>query len=572
MRRKCQYGSVSIYLILGLTLLFIPTFLVSMIGISSSIEEIRRQREEITAKQVFSQKSQIESEMRRVMDQQSRFIINEDISRSFTEKYETMDKESRSRAVSRLAKSLYMVKNSNNMIASARLYIPSLHMEIGSEGYYRTDLDEEEETIYDLAFRSKKFVFTYKGTLYSVASFLPSVTRSSSSCVLVEWSTDMLPVLWAVREQGVEFILFGDGFYSVSDMNSERGTAMWENLKHIQADELHPVIQERSYQGEKYIVSLVYSDLLGCTIASYQPLSVITGPILKYQLFLWGIGFCVLCAAVGIAVFCHRIIKKPLDKLLTAFVKVQEGDLGVQIQYKGNYEFSILIRCFNTMVRRLNRLIDENYAKEIRLKNTELRQLQVQISPHFLYNSFSVIAHSIHSGDTDSALQMTKALSEYFHYVTQNRRDMEPLSMELEFAESYLEIQSIRFGDRVDVQIEPPDEETMQIMVPRMIIQPLVENAYKHAFKELESGGKLWISCCREKAVLIISVADNGPGATEDKLEELRASFLKEEPEGHNGLFNVYQRLWLKYGRRDALQLENTEEGFLVRILIPLEG
>ena len=173
MRRKCQYGSVSIYLILGLTLLFIPTFLVSMIGISSSIEEIRRQREEITAKQVFSQKSQIESEMRRVMDQQSRFIINEDISRSFTEKYETMDKESRSRAVSRLAKSLYMVKNSNNMIASARLYIPSLHMEIGSEGYYRTDLDEEEETIYDLAFRSKKFVFTYKGTLYSVASFLP---------------------------------------------------------------------------------------------------------------------------------------------------------------------------------------------------------------------------------------------------------------------------------------------------------------------------------------------------------------------------------------------------------------
>ena len=571
-RRKYRYGSVSIYLILGLTLLFIPTFLVSMIGISSSMGEIRRQREENIANQVYSQKSQIESEIRKVMDQQLRFLINEDITRSFTERYDSMDKETRGREVSRLAKSLYMVKNSNTMIVNAWLYIPSLHMEIGSEGYYRTNLSEEEEAVYDIAFQSKKSVFTYDGAIYSTAAFLPSVIRSSSSCVLVEWSTDMLPVLWAVREPGVEFILLGEDFYSTSDMDSERGTAMWEELKNTDAGERQPVIQECSYQGENYIVALVFSDLLDCTIASYQPLSIITGPIHKYQIFLWVIDFCVLCAAVGIAVFCHRMIKKPLDKLLTAFVKVQEGDLGVQIQYKGNHEFSVLIRYFNTMVRRLNRLIEENYAKEIRLKNTELRQLQVQISPHFLYNSFSVIAHSIHSGDTDSALQMTKALSEYFHYVTQNRRDMEPLSMELEFAESYLEIQSIRFGDRVDVQIEPPDEETMQIMVPRMIIQPLVENAYKHAFKELESGGKLRISCCREKGFLIISVADNGPGATEDKLEELRASFLKEEPEGHNGLFNVYQRLWLKYGRRDALQLENTEEGFLVRILIPLEG
>ena len=570
-RRKYRYGSVSAYLILGLTLLFIPIFLVSMIGISSSVQEIRKQREQITAKQVYSQKSQMETELRKVMDQQSRFIINEDIARSFTEKYDSMDKQERGRAVSRLAKSLYMVKNSSLLISSARLYIPSLHMEIGAEGYYRTNLSEEEEAVYDTAFQSKRFVFKYEGTLYSTVSFLPSVTRSSASCVLVEWNTEMFPVLWAVREQGAEFLLFDEEFYSVSDMDSERGAAMWNKLKDVKADQTRPVTMECRYEGEDYIVSLVYSDLMGCTIASYQPLSVITGPISKYQIYLWGIGFCVLCAAIGIAVFCHRMIKTPLDKLLTAFVRVQEGDLGVQIHYKGNHEFSVLIRCFNTMVRRLNRLIDENYAKELRLKSTELRQLQVQISPHFLYNSFSVIAHSIHSGDTDSALLMTKALSEYFHYVTQNNRDMEPLFKELEFAKAYLEIQSIRFGDRVDVKIEEPDESIKQIMVPRMIIQPLVENAYKHAFGELEYGGKLRISCEKEEKALIISVEDNGPGIPQEKLEKIRESFLKENPDGHNGLFNVYQRLWLKYGRRDELSLENTGEGLLIRILIPLE-
>lgn len=570
--RRNRYGSVSAYLILGLTLLFVPTFLVSMIGLSSSIEEICKQREEITIRQVESQKGQIESEIRKTLDLQYRFVINEDIPKMFTEQYDNMNKEVRSQIVSKLSKSLYMVKNSHILISSARLYIPSLQAEIGYEGYFRTNLTKEEVEIYGLALQSKRSIFKYNGTIYTTVAFQLSSACSSQLCMLVEWNTDMFPVLWAVREQGVEFLLFGEGFYSVSDMNSERGEAMWKSLQHTETGSRRPVIQERSYQGEDYIVSLVYSELLDCTIASYQPLSVITGPILKYRIFLWGIGFCVLCAAVGIAVFCRRMIKKPLDKLLTAFVKVQEGDLDIQIRYKGNHEFSFLIRCFNTMVRRLKRLIDENYAKEIRLKNTELRQLQVQISPHFLYNSFSVIAHSIRSGDTDSALQMTKALSEYFHYVTQNRRDMEPLSMEMEFAKSYLEIQSIRFGDRVDVQIKSPDEGAMQIMVPRMVIQPLVENAYKHAFREMEAGGRLQISCAREQEALVISVVDNGPGVPEERLQEIRASFLREEPQDHTGLFNVYQRLWLKYGRRDALQLQNTKDGFLVRIFIPLEG
>ena len=144
--------------------------------------------------------------------------------------------------------------------------------------------------------------------------------------------------------------------------------------------------------------------------------------------------------------------------------------------------------------------------------------------------------------------------------------------MEMEFAKSYLEIQSIRFGDRVDVQIKSPDEGAMQIMVPRMVIQPLVENAYKHAFREMEAGGRLQISCAREQEALVISVVDNGPGVPEERLQEIRASFLREEPQDHTDLFNVYQRLWLKYGRRDALQLQNTKDGFLVRIFIPLEG
>ena len=90
-------------------------------------------------------------------------------------------------------------------------------------------------------------------------------------------------------------------------------------------------------------------------------------------------------------------------------------------------------------------------------------------------------------------------------------------------------------------------------------------------FGELEYGGKLRISCEKEEKELIISVEDNGPGIPQEKLEKIRESFLKENPDGHNGLFNVYQRLWLKYGRRDELSLENTGEGLLIRILIPLE-
>lgn len=572
MRKNKRHGSVYVYLVLVFFLLLVPITLMSIFVLTSSAQVIRRQQEEAVAAQLFTQKVQLEADIKKMQSRQSLFIINEDIAWSFTEKYYAMDKTTRVRAISRLAKSLYMVKDSNALVADVHLYIPSLQIEIGDDGFYEANPERIDTELYEQAFQSKKSVFFHNGRLYSAAAFLTSPTRTSSCCVVVEWNVDLFPFYWVLKVKGAEFVFFNEEYSAFSDMDTQRRKALLDSLSDTSADAKAPVTQEFEYDGKEYIVSLIYSELLDGTMVSYQPLSVVTGTIQQYVYFAVIIGLAGLCAALVAMLACRRIVKRPLDKLLAAFVQVQEGNLDVQIRYNGNNEFSTLIECFNTMVERLHTLIEENYSKEIRLKNTMLRQLQVQISPHFLYNSFSIIAHSIRIGDTQSALLMTRSLSEYFHYVTQNNQDTELLSNELRFAQTYMNIQSIRFGDRIEVTIEEPEEQLLQLEVPRMIIQPLVENAYKHAFRELESDGKLILTCLKEDSNLVIRVCDNGTGIPEEALKQLRESLLQGTPGEHNGLFNVYERIWLRYGNREALKLYNTGDGLCVEIRIPLEG
>jgi two-component system sensor histidine kinase YesM len=223
------------------------------------------------------------------------------------------------------------------------------------------------------------------------------------------------------------------------------------------------------------------------------------------------------------------------------------------------------------MLRRLHSLIEERISSEKILHRTELKLLQMQIAPHFIYNSFNILRHAIHIGELEIAENLSGRLCDYFRYVTYNEQDMLPLSEEYRFAEDYLEIQKIRFQERITISISPLPERFKNMLVPRMILQPLIDNSFKHGIWDMENSGEIFMYTKVEDNILKIFVRDNGSGVNEEKLEEIRDLFEGKNPVGgHSGLLNIVCRL-RELVPGSTFEVYGTDKhGFVSVISIPL--
>jgi len=226
------------------------------------------------------------------------------------------------------------------------------------------------------------------------------------------------------------------------------------------------------------------------------------------------------------------------------------------------------------MVGNLKVLINDLYVQKIRLQHSELKQLQAQINPHFLYNSFFILHRLILNYDIDSASAVSKNLGEYFQYITRNAQEEVPLDSEVKHVRSYVAIQNVRFSNRINVQFEELPERFGEIRVPRLIMQPIIENVYQHGLGEKVMKGSLQIRFESVDRQLHITVEDNGPGLNEAEMDKLRNYMYQEEINGEStGLINVHRRLQLKYGLNGGITISQSSlGGLLVRICIPMEA
>ena len=234
------------------------------------------------------------------------------------------------------------------------------------------------------------------------------------------------------------------------------------------------------------------------------------GNLRTYQRYAIVLGLVSGVMAIVLVFTLYLVIKRPLNRLIGIFAEVENGKLDVNLATRKNDEFGFLLHAFGNMLDRLKHMIDRVCIQDINLKRSELKQLQAQINPHFLYNTFNILTQSIKRYDQETALQMSRYLAEYFNYMTKNNTEDELLGKEFVFAETYLQIQKIRFKDRIDIQFHMIGEDHREIRVPRMILQPLVENAYKHGLDNLSSGGILRVDWTAYEDRLSISVFDNG--------------------------------------------------------------
>lgn len=214
-------------------------------------------------------------------------------------------------------------------------------------------------------------------------------------------------------------------------------------------------------------------------------------------------------------------------------------------------------------------LVDELIEQKELAQQSELKQLQAQINPHFLYNSFFSLRNKIRREELDSAEKLSSLLGTYFRFLTRNDEGNVPLKNEVEHAGSYAEIQHMRFYDRIQVQFDELPMDCREVLVPRLILQPVIENALNYGLEEKEEDGLLRVSFQKKEDILEIHVEDNGDYFTDEKMQKLRQKL--ERKDQITGLVNIHNRLLLYWGEKSGIVIERSVLGgaeIILKILL----
>lgn len=328
-----------------------------------------------------------------------------------------------------------------------------------------------------------------------------------------------------------------------------------------------------THMGQKSIVLFDKSAGPGLTLGMLFAEREIMQPI--HRIRAWTIG--VLCgsAALGLlyTLFAYRKLLRPVLVLVEAMGKVRLGRLKTRIADPPSNEFGFVYTQFNNMADEIDTLVNEIYVERLNQQQAQLKLLQSQINPHFLYNCLNFIYQMSMGENHEAAANMSLYLSRYFRYATKSDLHYVSLRQELDNIEAYIQIQRLRFSGRITFSRDIP-EALLYTAIPRLTLQPLVENAFVHGIEAGDGSPKhIAVRGCREAGFIRLTVEDDGKGLPPQELERLQQSLATMDHEDFGcGLNNTHWRLVLRFGPNAGLQLELRQpSGLAVHILIPAE-
>lgn len=287
--------------------------------------------------------------------------------------------------------------------------------------------------------------------------------------------------------------------------------------------------------------------------------------IIKFYFYL--AGWALLVASV-IAVIISTTITKPITILESTIHKVEQGDFTVQSDIRVPNEIGHLSNTFNVMITRIKKLMESAIASEEEKRKSEIRALQAQINPHFLYNTLDAIIWMSAAGKNEEVAEMTAALADLFRTSISKGDSLASLHNEIGNIKSYLTIQKMRYGDKLSYGIHIP-QDLLGLMTPKLILQPIVENAIYHGIKLSPTGGTITIGARRTEKLLILTVEDSGVGMTEEQTARLFEP--KENTDRGIGVINVNNRIRLSFGPEYGLHYYSEPgKGTRVEAWLPL--
>jgi len=334
-----------------------------------------------------------------------------------------------------------------------------------------------------------------------------------------------------------------------------------ELVRFLDGKHLGDTMQDVVELGDKrYLVSSVKSFSLGWHLVDISPLEEILGPMsFGRNLFYLAIA---LLFVVGISssVLLYRNVQRPIRMLIRGLQSVQRGDFSVQIGPHVNNEFAFLFNRFNEMSRQIQSLIENVLNERLRAREAKLKQLQAQINPHFLYNCIGYMINMAQMKDEEAVVTMSHNLSAYYRYMTRLERPTASLKDEIRLIINYLDIQKLRNG-RIHYRIDIP-EEMLKQEVPRLLMQPIVENAVIHGVGKSYASGEIRITGEMADGFCKLCVDDDGPGMTDEELDALNRQMKQplQEDTGY-GFWNTNQRIIHQFGDKSQITFKKSDIG-----------
>ena len=297
-----------------------------------------------------------------------------------------------------------------------------------------------------------------------------------------------------------------------------------------------------------------------------------------YQKFYtWMLRFCLIALAgvvVAVGIMSYLIplsITRPFKELSQVTDEIAKGNLSVRANVNTGAEATALSNSMNTMIDKINGLLEQVTTEQIRLRKAEFELLQAQINPHFLYNTLDAIIWLAEAGEQKRVVGMVRNLSDFFRTSLNRGKDINSIKEEMLHVKSYLEIQHVRYQDILSYDIEVP-ESLYIYSIPKITIQPLVENALYHGIKNKRGMGHISIRGQAGEKDFTITVTDDGIGIDETRLMQVQSGIQNKVLTGKDfyGLYNVCERIRLNFGEEYGIFIESVYgEGTSVRVILP---
>lgn len=462
----------------------------------------------------------------------------------------------------------------SSFIESTHVYFEPQKVVFNSSGYLYgsyLDISTKKQTLLSEIQQTGNILHYYRDDLTqepTLALFLFSL-KSSDYCSSIVLSQHELQKYLDSNTiyEGERYLLTSDSSFSLTNFNSETKNKAFSFHEQLTQDTLGDTCWNTTINGEKYYVFCYDIPILSAQYLRFIPTRAILkntniSPLLTIFFYFFVFSACILFF-IGI----HRLVHRPLIQLTSAFEKLETGDFQTKIEDNQNADFSYLFNAFNNMTLKLNELIERDYHQKLLFQKAELKQLQAQINPHFLYNSFFMLQRMIKLEMMDEAQEMSNALGIYFRYLTRNSMDFVTLSEEYEHAKTYAYIQGLRFDKRILIRFDELPPECAKIPTPKLILQPLLENAFNYGLNNKVSNGLLEIHFSLMNNTLTIIVEENGEELTEEALKALAAKLntAKESSTDFEmtGLYNIQRRLALFSDSANSLQVSRSRLGGL---------
>ncbi|MFC4388782.1 sensor histidine kinase [Gracilibacillus marinus] len=467
---------------------------------------------------------------------------------------------------------LTSIKNTNAYIKDIYIHLPTINKSISAVNAVQ-ELDET-------TFQNVMSSMTYDGNRMSVISNQLAISAASIS--INQSNQPDIVVQIELDKQKMTDELNTLNLYPKSATflySNQEGVLLssGEDGESLEKEILPNLSRSIEYTNERnsaYQMNQSYSEALELYVISFIPKEIVRKPLKKFSTWAW---LFAITLFVAISIYCYAIftfVHKPLLQLVEGFKRMEKGILDETIVHKKEDEFGFLYERYNKMLYKLQRLINQDYKQKLMMQKAELKQLQSQINPHFLYNSFFIL-HSLAKTEDIHRIEMfTKMLGEYFRYITRNGESNVTLKDEIKHARMYTEIQSLRFSRRIQVQFDELPKEMEEIKVPKLIIQPIIENAFEHCLEKMTDVGFLRVSFKKEKNCMYIFIEDNGNVLNENSLKVLNDYVNNiDNQQETTGLINIHRRIALTFGNKSGLQFENSEwNGLKVIVRIHIEG